>query len=223
MKQVFVFVVITLALTISTDSLGQISIGDLYRESYAQITDYQPPYDGISEGGYSQDSGTFETHPSVFWEDGHCQAHQITEISPDGQIINISGLLQADMGRSIPGEVNVFDSRSLIFVDFVTDAPFVISGNLDIQGDLHETLIQVIDEGTMSQIYYSGTYPPSGDFSAVCSGTGPYKLEIIHSFAIYQGETGGNLSAINFNISLMPEGTVPTSNESWGSVKALFQ
>lgn len=223
MKQIVVFVVFSLALTFTTESLGQVSIGDLYRESHVQITDYLPPFDGISDGDYYQASGPFNTHPSVSWEVGHCQAHQITDISSDGQIINISGTLQVDMARGNPGEINVFDSRSLLFVDFATDAPFVISGDLDIQGDLHETLIQVMDKGTMSPIYYSGTYPPSGDFSAVCSGTGPYKLEIIHSFTIYQSETGGNLSVVNFNISLMPEGAVATSNESWDSVKALFQ
>ncbi len=223
MKQAFVLVVMILVLTTTTDSLGQISIGDLYRESYAQVTDYLPPYDGVSEGEISLGSGTFDTHPSVFWEDGHCQAHQITEISSDGQIINISGLLQADMGRSIPGEVNVFDSRSLIFVEFATDAPFVISGDLGIQGTHHESIIYVIDEATMSPIYNSGTNPPSGSFSTVCSGIGPYKLEIFHSFVVHQGDTGGNESGMNFNISLMPEGTVATSNESLDSVKALFQ
>jgi hypothetical protein len=223
MKPFFVIVVMTLILTASTDSHGQITVGDLYRESYAQVTNYLPPYDGISESENSQNSGAFEAHPSVFWEDGHCQTHQITEISRDGQIINISGLLQADMGRSIPGEVNVFDSRSLLFVDFETDAPFVISGNLDFQGTLHESIIYVFDEGTMSPVYYSGTYPPSGGFSAVCSGLGPFKLEIIHSFEIFQSDTGGSESAMNFNISVMPEGSVATSNESWDSLKSLFR
>lgn len=223
MKQIFTFAVLILILTTTTETQGQITTGDLYRESSAAISDYLPPYAGLSEGENSLSSGIFETHPSVYWEDGHCQAHQTTEITSDGQIINISGTLQADMGRFIPGDVNVFDSHSLIFVDFMSDGPFVISGELGSQGSHYETTIHVLDEGTMIPIYDSGTNPPPGSFSAVCSGTGPYKLEIIHYFLVHQGDTGGNESGLSFDISLVPEGTVATTNECWGSVKALYK
>ncbi len=224
MKQATVFAVLILTLTIlATTALGQLTAGDLYREAFAKLSDEQPPYDGLLESFYSEESGAFEAHPGVWWEDGHAQANHFSEITSTGQIISLTGTLQCDMGRGIPGETNVYEAQNLILTEFNSVGSFVIEGNLDLQGTNHESIVSIVDLQTLEAVFTTGVNPSSGDFSAVCGGTGSYRLEISQHFQVYQADTGGSEAVMYFNVTLAPDETVVTESKTLSGIKALFR
>ena len=224
MKKTIVFAGLIVALTaLSTTASGQVTTGDLFRETYASVIDQLPPYDGLSDAVSSEEAGIFEGHPSVWWEDGHAQANHSSEIVASEQTISLTGTLQGDMGRGIPGETNFYEARNLILAEFNSVGSFVIEGSLDIQGTNHESIVSIIDLQTMDIVFTTGVNPPSGDFRAVCSGAGSYRLEVIHHLQVYQADTGGSDAVMHFSMVLAPENPVAVQKVSWSGIKVLFR
>ena len=204
-------------------SSAQITTESVYREIFAKINLETAPYDGPHDMDWTEEYGALEASPSVGWDDGHAQAVHASAVSADGQTLAVSGTLRSDMGRVFAGETKVYEVRHLFLVEFSSPEPFEISGVLNHTGKNYRTFIVIQDLIWGFNSYYSFVNPESGAFYALCEGSGQYRLEVEHKFSVHQDGTGGAEAAMEFELVVGPEGTIPVESTSWSHVKALYR
>lgn len=224
MKQAFLVFLAILSFSAQVGpALAQFEIESFYREVTVKIQDQAPPYEGIDQFADNLEWGVFPAEMAVTWDDGMCHTDHLSTASFDGETITISGHLQGDLNRTEGGEQDYLRSRSLILLDFANPDPFLFHINYEKSGFHEESRIYLVDSNTGQEFFNPPTHQASGSSTLQCSGSGSYRLEIIHLVSAFLTDPGERNGTMEFDLLMAPVGTVATTQKTWAGVKSLFQ
>lgn len=223
MKSTVMIAIPCLLLTMpATGARAEFVVETVYRESAARVTEV-PPVDWTLDGDLTLEWGSTILAAAAMRDDANASASQSGEASWDGPTIMVAGTQHVETGRSGSGDAVDLWTRNLVRIEFTNGDPFVLHVEWEKTEYPSAWFVTIMDELLHTEIVWLVADDPMGGLTIPCSGSGVYTLTAEHILSRRQSEPGVRSGDLSFSILLGPEGTVPSRDETWSSVKSLYR
>lgn len=219
------FILVVLMFATFGPSSAQITDVSAYREVIADIHDFPEAYPNVGDLVFdsSLNVDSFEADLTAAWEDGLCRTTHASSIEVLDQTINFSATLTGELSRSADGAPNIFDSRSFLSLTFYTALPLNFWVEHLRAGDLQNSAIWLMDDETTDVLYYQNSQEENGSWMSTYTGSGYYRLEIVHYLETTSDIEFESAGSLEFSMIFSTDDVVATEEKSWNSVKALYR
>ncbi|MFO7610657.1 MAG: hypothetical protein R6X35_15975 [Candidatus Krumholzibacteriia bacterium] len=224
MKRRSTIAILSLSLSLlAAGAQAEFVVESMYRETSAYVMDVPLPQGRTSDGEGMMGWGNAVLAATAIRDDSIAQASEDTEASWSGSAITIAGTYQADLVRTGSGDQDALSTRNLITMRFDKPETFILHLDWEKSGYPGTWVVRIDDLVLGDGLIDVVADDEPGSLDIACSGSGVYRLvaEYIQGRVLsVPGERSGGLS---FTISLAPEGPIPTVEETWSGVKALYR
>ena len=223
MKRTLMIAIPCLLLTMpATGARAEFVVETVYRESAAQVIEV-PPLDWTEDGDATLEWGSAVLAATAMRDDANGYASQSGDAFWDGPAIMVAGTQHVEAGRSGSGDAVDLWARNLVRIEFTNGDPFVLRVEWEKTEHPSAWFVKIMDEVLHAEIAWLVADDPQGSITVPCSGSGFYTLTAEHILSRRQSEPGERSGDLSFSITLAPEETIPTREETWSGVKSLYR